>query len=467
MKSSIQQHKIIASLGFIVLVSVQSFLIYNTYKLKNDEFYTSEKNILKELYRTSIRNDKIFPGGQAIMDRYLIRNMVRLDSVYKISPDQFYTISRLVVDSMMQELKKANTIDALMEGYIREKNLDTTLVWASSLESLSLTFDGHHYIPIFQQTKESEGVLVNGGLKELNKQNEITSITVSAPVAQSYAASFALYADTPYRLLHILKSMTVPLLISFVAILGIMLIYYITFQNWIKQKKLAELKSDFVNSITHELHTPLSAIIVANKSLQNERIIEDREKILPLTAVIDRQSQRLKALFGQVLDLTVMNASSLQKEPTVFEELLEEQLLDYRLQLTNNHVLISYSNESGSSTVLLNKFWVTTMINNIIDNGIKYNNNRNKEINVHTKKSHNKLQLIISDNGIGIPDNIKRHIFEKFYRNTEGLTNKATNGLGLGLFYTRQCINVHNWELEIISNENSGSFFIIRIPIED
>ena len=246
----------------------------------------------------------------------------------------------------------------------------------------------------------------------------------------------------------------------------VVLIYYFTFRNWIQQKKLAELKSDFVNSITHELHTPLSAIIVANKSLQNERIIEDKNKILPLTAVIDRQSQRLKTLFGQVLDLTVMNASSLQKETLIMEDLLEELLLDYRLQLTSNQVSISYTNDSKSSLVLLDKFWTTTMINNILDNGIKYNNSKLKEIKIHTKQAYEKLMLIISDNGIGISDKARRFIFDKFYRNTDGLQNNATNGLGLGLFYTKQCIDAHNWELEILSNETSGTFFIIRIPLE-
>jgi two-component system phosphate regulon sensor histidine kinase PhoR len=257
MKSSIQLHKIIALLGFIVLVSVQSFLIYNTYTLKNDEFYASEKNTLKELYRSSIRNDKIFPGGQAIMDRFLIRNMVNLEAAQKISAEQFHISSRLVVDSMLQELKQANSINELMKSYIREKDLDSTLIWASVLESVSITFNGHQYLPVFQRSNDTNGVLGNGGLKSVNKQNEVTSITVSAPEPYSYAATFALYADTPYRLLHILKGMTAPLLISLVAIVGVILIYYITFQNWIKQKKLAELKSDFVNSITHELHTPL------------------------------------------------------------------------------------------------------------------------------------------------------------------------------------------------------------------
>ncbi len=467
MQSSIQQHKIIALLGFIALVFVQCFLIFNTYQLKNDEFYTTEKTILKDLYRASIRNDKIYPGGQVIMDRYLMKNMAVLDSLHTISPSKFDAYAKLVMDSMLADLKKSTAIDTLMRKFIRDQQLDSTLIWASTLDMVSLTFDGKNYIPIFERNQDSSGLLLNGGLSALNKQNEVSAITVSAPEPHTYAAGFSLFADTPYRLIHILKSMMVPLLVSLIAIIGVILIYYITFRNWIRQKKLAELKSDFVNSITHELHTPLSAIIVANKSLQNERIMMDREKIIPLTAVIDRQSQRLKTLFGQVLDLTVMNAASLQKEPTIMEELVEDLLLDYRLQITSNKVSISYSNDSKASTVMLDRFWVTTMINNIIDNGIKYNNNRSKEIKVHTKQVNGKLLLIISDNGIGIPDHVKRHIFEKFYRNTDGLINKATNGLGLGLFYTKQCIIAHEWDLEIISNESTGTFFIIKIPVED
>jgi two-component system phosphate regulon sensor histidine kinase PhoR len=465
-KFSIQQHKIMAFIGFIVLVSVQCFLIYNTYKLKDDEFYSTEKNILKDAYRSSIRNDKIFPGGQAIIDRYLLWNMGKFDSLNKISRNKLISYSNLVMDSMILELKQKNSIDQLMYQLIRENQLDTSLTWASTIDVISLSFDGANYIPIFQRNAGSKGILNSGGPRELNKQNEVTAITVSSPTAYSYAASFALHADTPFRTLHIFKSMALPLAISLFSIMVVVLIYYFTFRNWIQQKKLAELKSDFVNSITHELHTPLSAIIVANKSLQNERIIADKNKILPLTAVIDRQSQRLKTLFGQVLDLTVMNAASLQKETLIMEDLLEELLLDYRLQLTSNQVSISYTNDSKSSPVLLDKFWTTTMINNILDNGIKYNNSKLKEIKIHTKQAYEKLMLIISDNGIGISDKARRFIFDKFYRNTDGLQNNATNGLGLGLFYTKQCIDAHNWELEILSNETSGTFFIIRIPLE-
>ncbi|KYP15335.1 HAMP domain-containing sensor histidine kinase [Flavihumibacter sp. CACIAM 22H1] len=466
MKFSIQQHKILAFLGFIVLVSVQCFLIYNTYKLKDDEFFAAEKNILKEAYRASIRNEKIFPGGQAIMDRYLLGNMAKFDSLHKISTRKLTDYARLVIDSLQLALRKQNTIDQIMHRIIRENKLDTSLTWAATLEKVSITFDGTHYISLFERNEQAKGILNNNGPSRLTKQNEVSSITVSSPTPNSYATGFSLHADIPYRTLHIFKSMALPLVISFFSILVVVLIYYVTYHNWIRQKKLAELKSDFVNSITHELHTPLSAIIVANKSLTNDRIMEDKEKILALTAVIDRQSQRLKTLFGQVLDLTVMNASSLQKEPFIMEELLEELLLDYRLQLTNNQVSISYTNDSKASRVLLDKFWTTTMINNILDNGIKYNNSKLKTIKVHTRQAYEKLVLIISDNGIGISDKARRYIFDKFYRNTEGLENNATNGLGLGLFYTKQCIDAHNWELEILSNDSSGTFFIIRIPLE-
>jgi two-component system phosphate regulon sensor histidine kinase PhoR len=464
--ATIRQHKIIAIIGFIVLISVQCFLIYNTYKLKNDEFYSTEKDIIKELYRSSIRNDKIFPGGQAIMDRYLITNMERFETLYNTDLPQYHAFAKSVKDSMIAELKMNNNIDVLMQGFIGAKGLDSTLKWASTLDFIGLTFDGKNYVPLFNRTTMRQGVLVNGGLSELNKQNEVTTITVSSAQAYSYAATFGLYADTPYRVFHILKSMTVPLAISFFSILTVTLIYYFTFRNWLKQKKLAELKSDFVNSITHELHTPLSAIIVANKSLQNPRIIADKEKILPLTAVIDRQSQRLKTLFAQVLDLTVMNASSLLKEDIILESLLEEALLDYRLQLANSNVSISYKNDSNYSVVSLDKFWTTTMINNLLDNAIKYNNNRLKQIEVQTRQEGDHVLLILSDNGVGIPDRIRHLIFDKFYRNTDRLENKASNGLGLGLFYTKQCVDAHNWQMDIRTNELNGSDFIIKIPLE-
>jgi two-component system phosphate regulon sensor histidine kinase PhoR len=307
--------------------------------------------------------------------------------------------------------------------------------------------------------------IISGGLDNPNKTNEVSAITVSSPTPYSSRITFRLYADSPYRVLLILRKMWPVLLLALFSIFCVAAIFYLTFRNWLKQKKLAEMKSDFVNSITHEFNTPLSSIIVANKSLQNERIMEDRERVLSLTAVINRQSQRLKTLFNQVLDLTLMDASNLQLEELVLEDLLEEIIQDYRLLVQNQLVTISYEKPATRHKVMLDRFWTTTMIINLLDNGIKYNNHTHKELKVFTRLNGKKLALHIADNGVGIPEDMKGLIFDKFFRSTNNMANNATNGLGLGLFYVRQCVHAHGWELDLRSKEKEGTEFIIYISL--
>src|SRR5690606_31566663 len=117
-------------------------------------------------------------------------------------------------------------------------------------------------------------------------------------------------------------------------------IYYVTYRNWLRQKKLAEMKSDFVNSITHEFNTPLSTIIVANKNMQNENILANAENIKPLTKIIERQSFRLQKLFDQVMDITTMDDSTLQKEPYELNQLLNEIITDYNVKLSVQNTAI-------------------------------------------------------------------------------------------------------------------------------
>jgi two-component system phosphate regulon sensor histidine kinase PhoR len=193
--------------------------------------------------------------------------------------------------------------------------------------------------------------------------------------------------------------------------------------------------------------------------------MEDRERVLSLTAVINRQSQRLKTLFNQVLDLTLMDASNLQLEELVLEDLLEEIIQDYRLLVQNQLVTISYEKPATRHKVMLDRFWTTTMIINLLDNGIKYNNHTHKELKVFTRLNGKKLALHIADNGVGIPEDMKGLIFDKFFRSTNNMANNATNGLGLGLFYVRQCVHAHGWELDLRSKEKEGTEFIIYISL--
>src|SRR5690606_26002690 len=115
-----------------------------------------------------------------------------------------------------------------------------------------------------------------------------------------YRFGFSLNVDTPNRFMTILRQMMPAFSLALFSILSVVIIYYITFRNWLRQKKLSEMKSDFINSITHEFHTPLAAIIVANRTLSR---ISPSDNVSPLTEVINRQAGRLKKLIAQTLDI--------------------------------------------------------------------------------------------------------------------------------------------------------------------
>lgn len=471
--SSILIYKVIAVISFLILLSVQFFLVYNTYKLKDEHYFFAEKNLINGVYSKWVRNDKVYPGGQKIIDSYIYRHMQTLENLYNNDKPAFEQLKQRICDSIFTDLRRQNPMNAKFKNILKTHKLKHDLQYRLLVTSLSISFTPNNYVSMYQNQvsyplipkryQMNEGIDISGHLDYLSKQNQVTSITVSSPTAHSYQITFQLYVDTPNRTLAILKLMKPTFALSFFSLLAVMGIYYVTFRNWLKQKKLAEMKSDFVNSITHEFHTPLATIMVANKSLQNERIIEKKENIAPLTDIITRQSQRLKTIFTQVLDITVMNKATLQKEPYFLHELLEEILLDYRLTLTSKDVEITLEKIPEESMVWLDKFWFTTMLLNLFENAIKYNRSPVKKITVKTEIDKKQIRLVIADNGIGMSEKTIRHIFEKFYRSKNKNTEEV-NGLGLGLYYVKQSIKAHNWTLDVESKAEQGSTFIIYMP---
>jgi two-component system phosphate regulon sensor histidine kinase PhoR len=472
-KYSITAHKITAILSFLVLSSVQFFLLYNTYELKNEHYYLSELNIINTEYFKSIRNDKVMPGGQRILDHFMAQNMRQLEEKYLHNPREFSILSQKVCDSAFRELKEANNMDSLLNTIIKKHNLYRDLEYAILILSVEVSFQHDKFVPLYTKNEHyalidptlqtKDGIHLGGTLQGIYPSNKAGGLLINASVDYSYGISFALHVDIRNRKMTILKLMMPTFLLSLLSVSSVVLLFFITFRNWLKQKKLSEMKSDFINSITHEFHTPLAAIIVANKTMQNEKIITSKESLIPLTEVVQRQAERLKILISQVLQITTMNRISLQKDDHSIHHLLEEILLDYRLKLTGANVKLMLHKEAARDKVLLDRFWFTTILLNIFDNAIKYNNSPFKEIIVTTVNDKKGINITISDNGIGMTTEIQKHVFDKFYRSMNN-SNGQVKGLGLGLFYVKQAIEAHSWKIDIESVEREGSTFIISIP---
>lgn len=472
MNLSAKTHKIIALLSLCILLYVQYRLIFNTYELRNSQYELKERQIINEAYSKSIRNDKVFPGGQKVIDSFIYKDMRILESLYSSSKSAFEVEKDKICDSLFSKLRLLSTMDSVFTYIKLNNNLESNLEYALLVEGLNITFDGTTYIPLYNAQEKinprinrsiqtENGILIDGNLANVYRQNRVTYLSVSTPSDHSYQIAFSLHVDKDNRTSTILKSMFPTLLLSLSSIFCVICIYYFTYRNWLKQKKLVDMKSDFLNSITHEFNTPISTILVANKSLQNREISNNITNIDSLTEVIKRQAQRLQTLINQALDISKMNKETMETESHDLNFLLEQIIGDYRLKIPQD-AHIQFSPFKAPCQITLNKFHFTTMLYNIFDNAIKYNVGQDKQIFVQTILSEGNVIIEIKDNGIGMSEDLTKFIFDKFYR---GKNELRTPGLGLGLYYVKQALEAHNWKLFLESELSKGSKFCVFIPV--
>jgi hypothetical protein len=170
-------HKIIATVSFLILSSVQFFLLYNTYELKDDHFYLAEQGILNNAYTKAVANDKIMPGGQRIMDCYLNGDMALMEQTWNRDHKAFDILVQKICDSAFIDLKKANNMDSLLGRWVAENHLQRDLEYALLVERVDIAFEPNKYINLYDKSKKyslidpviqsKDGIRIGGALKEI------------------------------------------------------------------------------------------------------------------------------------------------------------------------------------------------------------------------------------------------------------------------------------------------------------
>ena len=232
----------------------------------------------------------------------------------------------------------------------------------------------------------------------------------------------------------------------------------------LEERRLSQLKTDFINNMTHELKTPLSTIAIATKTMANPAIIEDKEKVESMAKMIGRQNKYLSQQINHLLEVSMWEKGQFELERTEFElkPYLEALAEAFRWECKDKNLTLS---EDYDGIDDLSVFWdetqMTMAIHNLLVNGAKYCNS-DPLIELTAKKGQD-LIIEVHDNGIGISKEQQKHIFDKFYRVHTGNIHKV-KGLGLGLFYVKQIVGAHKGEILLKSKINSGSTFTIKIP---
>ena len=262
---------------------------------------------------------------------------------------------------------------------------------------------------------------------------------------------------------YLIKRISLPILFS-VILLGITILSFVLlYRNLLKQRRLAELKNEFISNITHELKTPISTVGVAIEALKNFNAINDPQKTKEYLDISSNELQRLGMLVDKVLKLSMFENQEieLKYEPVNLKSVVDEVVLTMKLQLEKNHAHVTATSDGGLE-IQGDKLHLQSVIFNLLDNAIKYGNDK-AVIAIDLKGEEDHIILSVSDNGIGIPAEYKDKVFDKFFRIPHGDTHNA-KGYGLGLSYVAHVVKKHKGTISIESQPGMGSKFIITLP---
>ncbi len=233
----------------------------------------------------------------------------------------------------------------------------------------------------------------------------------------------------------------------------------------IRQKKISEMKNDFINNMTHEFKTPISTISVASEMLMNRDISEHAEKIRKYANIIYDENLRLRNQVEQVLQITLLDKRELviNPVPTEAHKIIENSVDIFNLMLKEKHGQIVTELDADQSLVNVDELHFINVITNMLDNAIKYSQNEPK-IKVSTCNKLDGIAILIEDNGRGIDLSDHKNIFKKFFRVHTGDIHDV-KGFGLGLYYVKSVMDAHNGTITLIKSElHKGSVFELYFP---
>ena len=464
MKKNIRILILAAILGLIALSFIQGYLINNTYKLKKEVF-------IEETKRSVSRFDDELPKMDSIYDRmgnYIVRRIID----YKlglIKKEDLLTNISLTKDSLnssyinlyQTEFKKRQ-----IEYPVKFQKRLKSIVILDTLKNDTLFFQSNYKdtAHLLGEVFDAEGVYKTNNSQtstDLKFNYEENGFQKILTVDFQVITEDFINIDGWKRI--VLSRMSGILLLSICIFTFVLGLLYYAIKSLITQKKIADIKTDFINNITHELKTPLATLSLATKMLKNDAPKLQPDTFESTVKTIDRQSNRLQKLIDQVLNNSLgYQEIKLHKEQVKIDAYLNTILDDFILSIKEESVIINRNIKTNNKAINLDKFYITTAILNILENATKYNTK--KVIIDFNVKAEKELLISIKDNGIGISDKDQKQLFDKFFR----AGNKEIHdvkGLGLGLYYTNQIIKAHNGNIKIDSKKEKGSIFTISIPL--
>ncbi|AMA48587.1 MULTISPECIES: sensor histidine kinase [Flavobacterium] len=245
----------------------------------------------------------------------------------------------------------------------------------------------------------------------------------------------------------------------------IIVAYYSALKQLNTQRHISEIKTDFINNMTHEFKTPIATINLALDAIRNPKVIDDKEKVQRYLQMIKDENKRMHAQVENVLRISKLERKELDitKECHDVHDMLEEAIEHVSLIVEDRQGEMKTDFKALKSKALLNDIHFTNVLVNVLENAVKYTPEK-PVINISTENVKNFIVIKIKDNGIGIGKVAQKKIFDKFYREHTGDIHNV-KGHGLGLAYVKRIMDDHHGEVVVESEKGKGSTFIIKLPL--
>lgn len=404
----------------------------------------------------------------------LFIQMQWIQSVVRVKKDQYeqnrnravFTIQQAMYELFLQKYYTAQNdgmvpIDRTGKEYILERKFTTQVFSESEIDAIiqkSLRNNGikdayaYNVVNIFGNSVHNS---VNFG--SIHNDNPI-----ELPLPQQERLNLYIRESNNY----ILSSMGWMILASIVLTTIIISAFTLTVRTLFNQKKLSEIKSDFINNMTHELKTPLATISLAVDALNNNKVINDEEKIRYYSGMIREENKRMNKQVETILQAARIERQeiSLNLERLNAHDVIRKVTNNLTLQIQEKRGTLNLNLKAARHMIQADDVHFSNIIFNLLDNAIKYSK---EDVPLHiiieTVNNGSMLAIRIKDNGIGMNKETQMRVFEKFYRAHTGNLHNV-KGFGLGLSYVKAMVDAHHGRIKLDSTPGKGSMFIVSFP---
>ncbi|MDR2953594.1 MAG: HAMP domain-containing histidine kinase [Prevotella sp.] len=316
--------------------------------------------------------------------------------------------------------------------------------------------------------KNNKTIYPQGGLsekcKEMAKRREYYSQALFPSDPDDKAMYLKVYFPTKVQyLMSELNAMYPAIGFTFILLVTFIITIYIIF----RQKRLSEMKNDFMNNMTHELKTPVSTISLAAQMLKDGSIIKSPEVFKHISGVINDETERLSFQVEKVLQMSLFEKqkATLKMKELDVNDIVVSVANTFQLKVEKFGGNLDIDLEATESAINADKMHFTNVLFNLLDNAVKYRREDVPlELMIRTWNNNNKLYISVEDNGIGIKKEYVKKIFERFYRVSTG-NRHDVKGFGLGLAYVKKIVEDHKGTIKAESNQGKGTKFVIALPV--